>query len=149
MIQSFEFLQLLPALRNLVILQHDDADEPSGTTLIRSTPPGLNAHWSLTSLSMEYLLTPECVRRLGNQLTPKLTRLSSHLDDDSVRSVFFNLIHLEELSILGTEVTDAGLTGIPMGSLLQEHENMKVYREYPYIGDCRRKLFPIMGYIND
>ena len=141
MVESFDFLHLTPKLKSLVILQHGDMEEAGFSHLIQNTSQEFKPHLNLTCLSMEHILTPECVSRLGRQIAPNLSKLSAHLNDDSLPSVFTDLIHLEELSILGTEVTDEGLTGIPMSALLGEHTNMAAYREFPYIGNCTRKCF--------
>ncbi|CAL8143126.1 unnamed protein product [Orchesella dallaii] len=86
-------------------------------------------HLTLKSLCIEECFFPTNVLSKLAENFPNLTKLCLFLNDDNIGTVFQKFEHLEELTILGTEISDDGLTGG------KEHGGGN---DRPYIGDCKR-----------
>ncbi|CAG7717219.1 unnamed protein product [Allacma fusca] len=135
MIASLDFLQLTPILKNFSLTQFGDGDVTFHNVLVRNSNPRL-VFENLQSFSFEYFLAPDCIQNVL-KMFPNLKRLSTYLTDDTARAVFQDGLLLQELIVLGTQLSDEGITGVPLNLLERKYRFMKDYRKNPYIGDLK------------
>lgn len=89
-------------------------------------------HFQLKSLCIEECFFPTNVLTKLAETFPSLGKLCLFLNDENVGVVFQKFDKLEELTILGTEISDDGITG----GRLHHEENGS---DRPFIGDCKSK----------
>lgn len=87
-------------------------------------------HAQLNSLCIEECFFPTNVLAKLAETFPKLSKLCLFLNDDNIGTVFQKFGALEELTILGTEISDDGITG-------GRHHETKPDNNRAYIGDCK------------
>jgi len=82
---------------------------------------------NLISLSIEegYLSKSELLKL--SKLFPNLKKVCLFLNDESIVAIYKSFVNLEELIVLGTELTDLGIIGISKTTRC-------------FIGDCKSKL---------
>ncbi|ODM99782.1 F-box/LRR-repeat protein 12 [Orchesella cincta] len=86
-------------------------------------------HLKLKSLCIEECFFPTNVLTKLAETFPNLTKLCLFLNDENIGTIFQKFEQLEELTILGTEISDDGLTG-------GKHHGGR--NDRPYIGDCKK-----------
>lgn len=86
-------------------------------------------HFKLKSLCIEECFFPTNVLSKLADTFPCMTKLCLFLNDENVGVVFHKFEKLEELTVLGTEISDDGITG--------GRHHHEVASERPYIGDCK------------
>jgi hypothetical protein len=138
-------LPSLPAVRSLELM--GDPVGPSILSSIRSGCPNLKhlnlsqmlagtngtqitgmkfVHKNLQSVSIEegYLSKDELIKIA--QLFPSLRRVCLFLNDDNIGALFKSYENLEEIIVLGTQLTDLGIIGINQSTR-------------SFLGDCKSK----------